>query len=633
MILFGVPSVLLAVCVIFVPGVALGLSMGLRGRLLWGVAPALTLGFTGLAAISYSRFGIVWAPLSVAAGVAVSCVILVGITWILRKRWPGMYPHEPVRVGRLAVGLAIAAASAIAVTVMLVATDGLTRVSQGWDSLFHGTASRLIEQTGDASPFALASAAAPLDQNHYYPDAFHALTALLLHLPGQTMPGALNGMVAATSVVFILSAVALMQRIDPRPLALAAVAVLAASFVAFPALAAGHGPLSPFALGAAAMPGVLAAVFAILRRPGVPAVGAAALGASGIFVTHPSIALTMLILIAIIGLSWLAWGGRNRTRRSFLTLCTAGLGAALITFPSIDTAASDTMSGVNWPSAFTTPNAIRRALGFETFMKPQWLLAALAMLGLWAAVRRRELRPLVIGAGVFGFLFVITSSSDADYVQTLTSLWWNDKQRFLALYTLLMVPVAACGVVLLGDLGTRLGRRAPGWRKTHRNLVGIGLMLALTAVSALVYAPREVSMVKRNFGGGPTLMADERIALEEFARIYDAGAVMNNPYDGSPWLYTLESIPVLLPAPLKGEPTDWVKANGRDRIALYQGLDRLGEDSQIDAAVERLDVRWVIANEGVMGRGLAPGFAGLPENPRFEPMYANNDSVVYRVIR
>lgn len=626
-------TVVLAVLVLVLPGAALGVAVGVRGRLLWGVAPALTLGFTGLAALGYAKLGISWAPLSVAVGVAVASAVLAGVTWAVRTRWPGLYPPEPARVGRTAVNTAMAAGAAITVTVMLIGTRSLTRIPQAWDSIFHGSASRLIEVTGNASPFALADASAPADAAYYYPDAFHALTALVLRLPGQSMPDALNGMVTATGVAFILAIVALMQRIDARPLALSAAAVAAASFCAFPIMAASHGPLSPFGLAAASMPGVLAVLFALLRRPGLPAVFAAGLGMSGIYVTHPSVAAAMMIVVALAGLSWLCWAGSWASRgfwARLLAVAAAGVLAAALTIPSIDTAATGVMSGFDWPATHTIPDAVVRVLGFQTYVSAQWLLSALALLGLWGLIRRREMRPLVLGAIVLGWLCVLAWASDAPYVQTLTSLWWNDGWRFLALYTVLLVPVAAYGVVVLVGLITRVSGAL------NAKVVGAVTVLALVAVSAAVYAPRGTELLARTFGEGGVVYPGEARAYAELAEIYDGGAVMNDPFDGSPWLFTLESVPVLLPSPLGGDP---VGQMGQDRMDMYADLHSYGHNPYMDEIVERLDVRWVVVGEGSVGEGLvggkdrAPGFVGLAQNPRFEPVISNADVVIYRVRR
>lgn len=625
-------SVLTLACAIVllqVPGLLLGWCGGLRGRLLWGVAPALTLGLTGVLALVYAKGGIVWSPMSALGGVLVTSIVVWVIAWALRRRFPIWFPAEPVRTGRWTVNAAIAVAAVIAVAIMWAGTDGLTLIPQGWDTTFHGSVIRFIATTGDASPFSLADIAAPADPAYYYPDAFHALAALLLQLPGQGMPVVLNAVITATAVVYIPAVVALVQRIDARTVSMSAAAVLAVSFTGFPVLQAAHGPLSPFALALAATPGLLAALLALLRRPGVPAVGAVALGFSGVYVTHPSIAAAALIAAAAIGVGWLLWGGRTRDRRRVLALVVAGVGAVALTYPSVDTGASGVMSTFDWPATHTVPQALADLVGFEAipgYAPPQWMLTALALLGLYALRRRRELRPLVAAAVVFGYLFAIAAVSDAPYVQTLTSLWWNDKFRFMAIYTVLMVPVTTCGVVVLAEL---LSRVAKG--RVSTRTAGFTVVVVIAVVAAAVYAPRGARLLEKNYTDGPNVYDSEVDLYRDFARLYDEGAIMNDPFDGSPWLFTLEQVPVLIPNALGGDP---VAEQGPDRMALYGAIDRYGNDPHVDEVIDRLDVRWVLVGEGSMGgREPAPGFAGLADNPRFVEVLRSGEAVVYRVLR
>src|SRR5699024_816651 len=194
-------------------------------------------------------------------------------------------------------------------------------------------------------------------------------------------------------------------------------------------------------------------------------------------------------------------------------------------------------------------------------------------------VRRPGARPLLIGMAVFGFLFVAASTTEADWATRLTSLWWNDRFRLLEMYAVAAVPLAALGVARIGDLA---GRHRPGWRAP----VAWSVLGVLAVVSIAVYGPRNATLVERNFGGGPAVTVDERHAFSAFAEQYDGGAVMNDPYDGSPWLLGLESIPVLIPGMTVREP-----AIGADRLLLYERLDAFGDDPEVDAALERLDVR------------------------------------------
>src|SRR5699024_2007860 len=164
--------VLVAAAVLILPGAALGLALGLRGRLLWGAAAALTLGFVASAAQVYSALGIGWTPVAVLIGLAITIVIAAGVTAILRARRPQWYPATPRRTGTVTISAVLLGAAGLATAIMLVGTGRLTRIPQGWDSILHGNAPRWIAITGDASPSALGPVVQPANEAYYYPDAF-----------------------------------------------------------------------------------------------------------------------------------------------------------------------------------------------------------------------------------------------------------------------------------------------------------------------------------------------------------------------------------------------------------------------------------------------------------------------------
>ena len=613
--------VLIAAAVLILPGAALGYALGLRGRLLWGAATALTLGFTASAAQAYSALGIDWTPVAVLVGLVVTVAIAAGVTALVRRWRPQWYPATPRRTGTAVISAVGLGAAGLATAIMLAGTGRLTRIPQGWDSIMHGNAPRWIAITGDASPSALGPVVQPANEAYYYPDAFHAVVALILQGPRQAMPEALNAVVAATALVFILSIVALVQQIDARPRAVAAAAAAATAFSAFPFLPAGHGPLSPFALALAALPGALAVLWQLLRRVSAPPVPVLAVAVAGVFATHPSIAATGAILGVLAVLGRLLWGRRDRP--TLIALAVTAVLTALVTAPQIDISPAGDVLSFRWPAVYSVPGALLRLARMDGIHAPaQWLLVALVVAGATAVVRRPGARPLLAGMAVFGFLFVAATTTEADWATRLTSLWWNDRSRLLEMYTVMAVPFAALGVARIGDV---VGRRRPG----RRAPVSWSMLVVLAVVSVAVYGPRNATLVERNFGGGPAVTVDERHAFSAFAEQYDGGAVMNDPYDGSPWLLGLESIPVLIPGMTVREP-----AIGADRLLLYERLDEFGDDPEVDAALERLDVRWVFVGSMRYGdRDVPPGFTGLADNPRFAPVPMPPGAEVYRVLR
>lgn len=648
----AIVTIAVTLAAIMLPGWLLGTAVRLRGRLLWGAAPAMTFGFVGAAARGYPALGLSWRPVTVLGGLLVCAAAAWAVTWMCRRRWGRACPPEPARRGRYAVGAAMAASMSTGVGVLLVATDRLTAIPQEWDAVFHGVAIRLIERTGDASPFALAAASEPANPDYYYPDAFHALGALVFRLPGQQLPEVYNAMLAAIPVVFVLAAVALVQRIDPRPVSLAAAGVLAGAFGTFPLLTVMWGPLSPFGMSAAVAPGVLAAVLAAMRRPAVPSAVAIALGASGVYVLHPSVAVVLGAVSVLVVANRLIRGGRRSA--ALVALGAAGAAALVATYPSMDFSSVDEMESFHWPVTASAPEAVRDLLSFSALGHATWLLLVPVVIGMLTLRRYPDLRPIALCAAVIGVLYVLTASSDADIVRNLTALWWNDKHRFAALFTVVVLPLAAAGMVRIIESSAALSPSSGSARSTHwgrskrlggrhrlprrtrgrrsgsaRTAVPVLLLLAL--YTATVSTHWQVAAVRSLAYSGGTVHPSERAAYARLADVYDGGTVMNDPFDGSPWAYTLFGLPMVMPAMTGPDP---VRAQGADRMTLYRRLDEYGMDPEVAASVRALDVRWVIVGDGILHENTrAPGFAGLAGNPGFDPVIVKRHATVYRVVR
>lgn len=648
----NLPLALVCALLLVLPGLLVGLAAGARGWLLIGSAPAFTLGFVALAGPAVTLLGIAWTPISAALALLVLVAVLAGVLRPWRP-WPAFGGSGPARSDQpwlwwqhAAIALTILAAGLIGAIAVAQGTAELTGIHQYWDAMFHANAVRYVAETGDVDPASLGLLAQPGNPSGYYPDVYHALAALAYDLGVGNIPTTLDAVAAAFPVSFVLSLVAMTKVFVPRPAVVFAVALVGATFSAFPYDLINFGPLWPFALALVAAPAVIGLVARLLDRPSPTIVVLTAVTAAGLVSTHPAVAISVAI-VAVFQLGLHVIEHRLRLPRAFWWPLAAAAGLALLlTAPVVRgvTAAAGISGGVDWP-AWTGPGS---ALGvLITFnhenASPQWILSGLMFAGLFAARFMRRVWPLIAFAGLMAFLFVISSAYDTPLVQALTSFWWNDRWRFIALFVVPAALLAGIGLVALrdglvrvagrllsGTSGTSLPKTA-NWPLVPAAALALATVVFL-GLTGLGYRQDNADRVAIPYQDGPTVSGAERQAYRALAARYDGGLVMNDPADGSPWLYALEGVPLVFPAPLSA-PFD-AAAIG-DRLELLADFDRYGSDDTVDDLVDELDIRWIVLGDGFAAPGFArsPGLDDLGDNSRLREVFNNGSAQVYEVLR
>ena len=216
--------------------------------------------------------------------------------------------------------------------------------------------------------------------------------------------------------------------------------------------------------------------------------------------------------------------------------------------------------------------------------------------------RIRPVRWWYGGTAAFAVLCVLAASYEGRLVQLLTGPWWNDRFRFEALVFLALAVFAAIGLVFLGDLVgrgvSRVSRRRPSGRAraTVPAVAGLLVVLALLGVlSQGFYVGKNVERLEVGYvpgGGWPVAPAD----LAAFAFLHQVagdGPVLNDPNDGSPWMWSLAGVRPVFGAAL----TDPVSPPlPESRQLLVDGLNCLDSDEDVRRAVEELGVRYVYSS-------------------------------------
>jgi hypothetical protein len=130
-------------------------------------------------------------------------------------------------------------------------------------------------------------------------------------------------------------------------------------------------------------------------------------------------------------------------------------------------------------------------------------------------------------------------------------------------------------------------------------------------------------------GGGSVGPADVA-AFDFLAEITDGAPVLNDPNDGSPWMWSLAGVRPVFAAAL----TDPVSPPlPESRQLLVDGLNCLDSDEDVREAVEALGVRYVYSSVTTVLGTPSPneGFHDLSDVASLRPVYERDGASVYEI--
>jgi len=668
---FGVGDIALIAllaAVLVLPGLTICLIAGLPRWTAVAAAPLITYGLTAVAGPLTATLGLSWGPAALlgATILAAAAVLLVRRAWsawqLRRSPSPdasarssgttataaaaekastgeaeGPWPR-PRRAGLVIAG-GIVLGTLLGIYVALNAMGKLDAINQDWDAVFHANAVRFILSTGDADPSSLRAVNDAVDASFFYPNTFHALTAVVGQLSGASIPALLGAQSVLFAGITGLGLAALIWQHTRRVAFAAVVPILLAMFAAFPIDVLGRGPLLPYAAGIALVPAFLLLFGYALRtkQPGVLLVGA--LAAAGLLGLHPSAALTAAIFtLAFVVARWIA--DRDLVRQDLWPVLTVVAMTVVIAprfvLATLGAGGAAAEARVNW-AAVESPG---QAVGDLLFLNhaafyPQYWLVLLVFLGALGIKRIRRLWWWLGASSVFVGLFVLAAAYDSPLTEQLTLPWWNDRWRLAAIVTLGMAVLAAHGLVVSAEPIVAGARRfKPLDRFPVRRLMGasvIALMLAVGVLSEGFYASSNAARMSLSFGDGPNLSTAEQRAMRALAEM--AGPddrVMNDPGDGSAWMWALVDV-----RPMFGHVVNppAIPALSPERQLLLSSFSCLDSDPALRALVEEFNITYVFLGRGFLRSYFTriPGLQGLNGVDSLEQVYSEDGNRIYRV--
>ncbi|GAA3890208.1 hypothetical protein GCM10022243_63800 [Saccharothrix violaceirubra] len=630
-------AIAVTIALLWLPGAVIAGLAGVRGWLLAGVAPAVSMGLVAVAAPLASGLGLGWDIVVYLGFGALVALLTAGGVVLARRR--GLVLTTTLtpwsRTGTIAVAAAVVVAAVVAVNVIIVATHGLGSVPVGWDSPYHATAIRLIGTTGESGTRMLGWIDFPdKPGGSFYPYAYHCFEALVYQTTGADIPRVMNtGMAVTTTLVVPLGAVAFVRAVGGGAGFAAAAALVSTSFANYPWDLYQWGQLFPYAAGLSLVLPFLALLVHWFRggadRAG-PLVAFAGVGLTG---THSAMIFVSAIFGACFAVHRLVEDRRRFLRGDLPRLGLAAAGVGLLALPYLLGAL--TMAGMtaayDWP-AVTSPS---KALGDGLLLGsdsswPQWLLACFMVLGVLLMLRNDLLRWVAAGWLVFLFLFVVASGVDFPWAQAITSPWWNDRFRLVSAMILPATIAAGWGMWSTVRWLTERVSRVVRLRPERTAFAALGVVAVLVAAVFLVqtkggYVQRNAERLWWTYGSN-VLSVREQEGMREIRKIVKPDEmVMNDGGDGTVWMYALTGVRPVINHYL-------LNPTSERRQLLLDDFDHLSDDPAVAKVIRDLNIRYVAVSTGYIGGfRRAPGLTNLDGLPALSLRYANPDFQLYAI--
>lgn len=641
-------TILATVLVVFVPGLAAAWAIGLRRLGAWAFAPVGSIAIIALVATAYGFLHIPWTLPSAVLGLSVVAAALVGCrrlfrippvrTRVVGERWP--------------VLVALVAAAALLTVRVTVYIGDPSNFSQTTDAIFHLSAVREILEHANASPWGLAALVDPSAGLGFYPAGWHAADSLVAMLAGDIVVSTNVLALIVAAVVWPLGIAWLAQVALRRRLAAAAAAAMTPVLVIFPLTLLQYGVLYPYLLAVALLPAAIAVVVATTSRsgrlPAGPVAGRLSLvlgcgvSVAALAISHPTVVLAWGLAL------WLYAVGVFTVRRGRVAAGgawgeAAVLLVALVVLAVVWLVFERQVTADTWGPAQSGRRMLEDVLG-TGWMKtpPVWWVSGLVVIGLIAVLRRPRWRWLAFGWLAFVLLAFVAGAMRNESIRVLlVGPWYSDPYRLAALVPVMILPVAAAGVILIADLAVAVavrGRRtrpslARGWIEgvTIGLLLGIGTLTVAAQPLVLRFLTKEGVVEDASpywVSERSWLDSDERTLLSRMPGEVPAGVtVLSNPGTGAAFGRFLTGVDVY--PPRRGVPDD------ARYTLLKHRLKEVTSSNLVCEAVRGLGAGYVLdfgpGDEGFGRVEKMPGFTGFDGVPGFELVDREGAASLWRI--
>lgn len=628
------------VILLALPGAVVAMLAGMRPLPALAAAAPVSVGIAGWAGWAAGELGVAWGPWPFAAAWLAAAAIAgsARIIGAALRRMPGAGDGpDPATVPAAIVAAgASVAAGARTLAHLRGLPDGAANLWETWDAQWHANAIRFARDEGVVSATRMGEMMnRETRAESFYPTGWHALASLL---PADALTTVNVFGLLAPMIVLPAGCAWLAWRVaGPRwaPAAAPAAAVAAVAVPEITVALLGTGSL-PYLLSVALLPAALAAT---MRGPASVAVFALV----GVVAAHPSSGVAAAILMALWFLFSPSWGRLGR-------LAGVGLAAGALLAPMLLSAMGkgETVAGFHGQADVDRATSVAWTLlgrteiirGVPAGVVP-FVLAALAAAGAVALIVRRPRAAWPVAG--FAVLAVVSDNAQVlwaqpwgGWIRALGTVWYDMPYRLQAPLGVLRVTLAAVAVGALASAIARVAARSrddasPG---PDRRRVRTAVATAAAAVIALVpamWTTQEASAWSVLRARGDRLVPpQDREAWRWLASLpgADRAVVLNNPAEGSGWMYATEG----LDSVFRHYP--WPEGPAPLSRRAINDVDLAGLDPAVDAALARLGVDYVFVSPPSAS---SAGGAALASRswawsaPGLTPIYEDSPAVIFAV--
>lgn len=661
-----------AVVFLFIPGGLVAYS--LRRSLLEGVAlgPILAVVFYSIGAIVYDRIGIAssWLSLFVPFFVISALVFFVRMHFVSGK--------ADRRCLKRDAGLIVlyTAVGVVVVGCFFVKNlDGAGSLFQSYDNGAHLSAIRAFVDTGDFSSFSggedrsLVSAFTS-SASSFYPSAWYCLVAMCVTAMGSEITVAVNAVNAVCAgLVFPLSALFAATKIfNPRKRTLVLGSFFIVAVAPFPWGFLTFGPLYPNLLSMCLFPAAVAYSVCFLRFDSgrserIASFVFAAVSVIALLFAQPnSIFAELVVLIPFFAFEC---AGRFTdssncfTGKSLIAFFASFALMALAWFAlySLPISIIRSVADFNWPATATKWQAFVDCLlySFNTGAA-QLLLAALILVGAVKMLSSARTAWLPFAYAFSCLIYISSVSSESFLKHILSGFWYTDPYRLAATAAVISLPLIVAGASWLVDVLVRWLKRGQvtGFAGSIKPACCVLAAVVCVALFGPNYVIAGFGSVTTGFGNIATkvneqnstsvdnvlTLEESQFAQEALALVPEGDIVLNEPNDGSAFLYGLfDSKNVLykrFALPGDGEKPE--------SAIIRAKLDEVATNSDVASAVESFNAKYVL----LLDQGGDPddritfwsyypeqweGFSRITDStPGFEIVLAKDDMRLYKIV-